>query len=209
MTYAQPDSTYRAIEQLARIAAASERRVERLERLFHWTLALFALALALTVYALSQVFTAQPAQAQRGWPHEAPVMPSEAPAPALDAARPSGAVEAAFAARIEELRARLAQEPHDASDPGHVLAVVFHDIHGVLRDMRATFAVMPQMGDDMNHMRGDMSRIAATMGSMDQKMAGVPVMADEMRRLNVSMEIMTTSIDSTMGRMGRMMPYFW
>jgi hypothetical protein len=54
-----------------------------------------------------------------------------------------------------------------------------------------------------------MDRIATVMGSMDDKMSGVPLMAEEMRRLNLSIDIMTTSIDSTMGRMGRIMPYYW
>ena len=198
--------TSAAIADLARIALSGERRLQRLEHLFRWTAALFLLTLTLALYALSQAFGAAGAQAQTGWPHVAPD-------PMPEAAETAAPVEARqtvdFRARIEELRGRVAEAEGEALDPVHALAVILHDIKDVLHETRQTLSVLPDMAEDMGHMRGDMERIAGTMGSMDDKMTGVPVMAEEMRRLNVSIDIMTTSIDSTMGRMGRMMPYMW
>lgn len=200
-----------AIADLARIAVAGERRLQRLERLFRWTVALFLLTLALGLYALSHTFGVTEATAQQlGWPHAAPmqVPPVAEPAPAEPDARPGHHVQA-FRDRIERLRSDVARAEDGALNAGHALAVILHDTRDVLHEVREMLAVMPAMGEDMRAMRGDMGRIAATMDSMDGKMAGVPVMAEEMRRLNVNIDIMTTSIDSTMGRMGRMMPYMW
>ena len=198
--------TSAAIADLARIALSGERRLQRLERLFRWTAALFLLTLTLALYALSQAFGAGGAQAQAGWPHAAPdPIPEEA-----EVADTIGKPWAGdFRARIEELRGRVAEAEVEAMDPGHALAVILHDMKDVLHETRQMLAVMPQMAEDMRDMRGDMERIAGTMDSMDDKMTGVPVMAEEMRRLNINIDIMTTSIDSTMGRMGRMMPYMW
>ena len=198
--------TSAAIADLARIAVSGERRLQRLERLLRWTAALFLLTLALALYALSQAFGAAGAQAQAGWPHAAPgPIPEELETAEVVAEGPQGD----FRARIEELRRRVAEAEAETLDPGHALAVILHDMKDVLHETRQMLAVMPQMAEDMRDMRGDMVRIADTMDSMDDKMTGVPVMAEEMRRLNINIDIMTTSIDSTMGRMGRMMPYMW
>ncbi|AGA35196.1 hypothetical protein TVNIR_3566 [Thioalkalivibrio nitratireducens DSM 14787] len=211
-----PGDRHRAIEDLTRIALSGERRLQRLERLFRWTALLFAMTLVLGFYALVQLFSAGPAQAQLGWPH---VAPTPAPHPVPEAIAPPPRVApledpveqpaTGFRSRIESLRDQIAGAEDHAFDPGHLLAVILHDIRDVLHDTRVALEVMPQMGDDIRQMRADMGRIAATMGTMDQKMTGVTVMAEEMRRLNTNIDIMTTSIDSTMGRMGRMMPYFW
>jgi hypothetical protein len=205
---AQYDDSRTAIEDLARIAASGERRLQRLERMFRWTAALFLLTLMLALYVLTQALSAGGAGAEvaRSWPHVAPEVTAEdlqiRPEPEVVGPR------AEFHQRIENLRARLADAEEEPS-PFEVIAVTLHDIRGVLHDTRAALAAMPQMGEDMSHMRGDMDRIANVMGSMDDKMSGVPLMAEEMRRLNLSIDIMTTSIDSTMGRMGRIMPYYW
>jgi signal transduction histidine kinase len=198
--------TSAAIADLARIALSGERRLQRLESLLRWTVALFLLTLTLALYALSQAFGATGAQAQAGWPHAAPgPLPDEAEV-AETAAKPWAGD---FRARIEELRERVAEAEVEALDPGHVLAVILHDMKDVLHETRQMLAVMPQMAEDMHELRGDMERIAGTMDSMDDKMTGIPAMAEEMRHLNINIDIMTTSIDSTMGRMGRMMPYMW
>jgi hypothetical protein len=205
-THMSERDTSAAIADLARIALSGERRLQRLEGLFRWTVALFLLTLTLALYALSQAFGAAGAQAQTGWPH---VAPDPTPEKAETAAPVEERQAVDFRARIEELRAGVAAAEGEALDPGHALAVILHDIKDVLHETRQTLSVLPDMAEDMGHMRNDMERIAGTMGSMDDKMTGVPVMAEEMRRLNVSIDIMTTSIDSTMGRMGRMMPYMW
>jgi hypothetical protein len=200
------DETSAAIADLARIAVSGERRLQRLERLFRWTAALFLLALTLALYALLQGLAAGPARAQIGWPHAIPELAPEDAEPAADADR-AGAE--AFRARIDGLRARVAAAEPDELDPDHALVVILHDMKDALQETRQMLAVMPEMAEDLRQMRGDMERIAGTIGAMDDKMAGIPVMAEEMRRLSTNIDIMTTSIDSTMGRMGRMMPYLW
>ena len=198
--------TSAAIADLARIALSGERRLQRLERLFRWTAALFLLTLTLGLYALSQAFGAAGAQAQTGWPH---AVPDPIPGEVETTEAVGKGREGDFRARIEELRERVADAEAETLDPGHALAVILHDMKDVLHETRQMLAVMPQMAEDMRDMRADMERIAGTMDSMDDKMTGVPIMAEEMRRLNINIDIMTTSIDSTMGRMGRMMPYMW
>jgi|GEM_PF-1405605 len=205
---AQYDDPRTAIEDLARIAASGERRLQRLERMFRWTAALFLLTLMLVLYVLTQALAAggAGAEAPLGWPHVAPEVTADdlQVRPETEATGP----RAEFHQRVETLRARLA-EAEEEPGPLEVIAVTLHDIRGVLHDTHAALEAMPQMGEDMSRMRGDMDRIATVMGSMDDKMSGVPLMAEEMRRLNLSIDIMTTSIDSTMGRMGRIMPYYW
>jgi hypothetical protein len=195
-----------AIADRARIAVSGEHRLQRLERPFRWTAAFFLLTLVLALYALFQGLAAGPARAQLGWPHAIPELAPEAAESAADAGR-AGAE--GFRTRIDELRVRVAAAEPDELDPTHALVVILHDIKDTLQETRQMLAVMPEMAEDLRQMRGDMERIAGTIGAMDGKMAGIPVMAEEMRRLSINIDIMTTSIDSTMGRMGRMMPYLW
>ena len=196
-----------AIAELARIQVAGERRLQRLEKLFRWNLALLLATLVLASFALSQFLG--PASAQPGWPHIAPppipeprVMEPPPPEPPLPPAEE-------FRSRVEALRAELAATDAAQMNPFHAITVVLHDLREVLKESQQALAVLPEMVDEMREMRGDIGQIAATMDSMDTKMTGVPLMAEEMRRLNINIDIMTTSIDSTMGRMGRMMPYVW
>jgi hypothetical protein len=194
------------ITELARIQLAGERRLQRLERLFRWNLALLLSTLILAVFALSQFLGA--ASAQPGWPHVAPPPIPEPRALEPPQAEPPSTAEE-FRTRIEALRADIAGADAAQMNPFHAVTVVLHDLRDVLQESQRALAVLPEMVEEMREMRGDVGRMAATMDSMDGKMAGVPMMAEEMRRLNVNIDIMTTSIDSTMGRMGRMMPYVW
>ncbi len=202
----RPSETSAAIAELARIQLAGERRLQRLERLFRWNLALLLSTLLLASLALTQFFGA--ASAQSGWPHAAPE-----PIPEPQVTEPLEADPAPpvpdFRTRIEELRTGVAGADPEQINPFHAITVVLYDLHAVLRESNEALAVLPEMVEEVRQMRGDVGQIAATMDSMDGKMDGVPVMAEEMHRLNVNIDIMTTSIDSTMGRMGRMMPYFW
>lgn len=196
-----------AITELARIQIAGERRLQRLEKLFRWNVALLLSTLVLAAFALSQFLGG--ASAQPGWPHVAPQpLPeprmAEPPVPA-DPASPAEE----FLTRLEALRTGIAGADAAQMNPFHAITVVLHDLREVLKEGQQALAVLPEMVDEMREMRGDIGQIAATMESMDAKMTGVPMMAEEMRRLNINIDIMTTSIDSTMGRMGRMMPYVW
>jgi hypothetical protein len=194
------------IAELARIQLAGERRLQRLERLFRWNLALLLSTLLLAAFALSQFLGA--ASAQPGWPHVAPTPIPEPRVVDPPEVEPTSRAEE-FRRRIEALRADISGADAAQMNPFHAITVVLHDLRDVLHETQKTLAVMPDMLAAMQEMRGDIGHIAATMGSMDGKMTGVPMMAEEMRRLNINIDIMTTSIDSTMGRMGRMMPYVW
>ena len=195
-----------AIAELAHIQLAGERRLQRLERLFRWNLALLLSTLLLAAFALSQFLGA--ASAQPGWPHVAPP-----PIPDPEVVEPVKAEPASpaeeFLTRIEALRTGIAGADAAQMNPFHAITVVLHDLREVLQESQRALNVLPEMVEEMREMRGDIGHIAATMDSMDAKMTGVPLMAEEMRRLNINIDIMTTSIDSTMGRMGRMMPYVW
>lgn len=71
-------------------------------------------------------------------------------------------------------------------NPGKTIAVILHD-------MQLALQAMPAMAKDMRE--------------MNAKMSSVPVMADQMGQMNWKMGIIAHDIDSTMGRMGRMMPW--
>ena len=43
---------------------------------------------------------------------------------------------------------------------------------------------------------------------LNNALSSVPIMAEEMRQMNVKMGVMTYGVDSTMGRMGRMVPWW-
>lgn len=202
----RPSETSAAIAELARIQLAGERRLQRLERLFRWNMVLLLSTLLLAAFALTQFFGA--ASAQPSWPHAAPE-----PIPEPRAAEPMEAEPTPptqdFRARVEALRTGVAEADPEQMNPLHAMTVVLYDLQGVLDESREALAVLPEVVEELRQMRGDTGQIAATMDSLNGKMDGVPVMAEEMQRLNVNIDIMTTSIDSTMGRMGRMMPYIW
>lgn len=51
--------------------------------------------------------------------------------------------------------------------------------------------------------------ISQELRNLNIALSSVPIMAEEMRRMNVSIGVMSYGMDSTMGRMGRMMPGGW
>jgi len=183
---------------------AGEFRLQRLEKLFGWNLALLLSTLLLAAFALSQFLGS--ASAQPGWPH---VAPPPIPEPRVVEPEPPLPPAEEFRSRVEALRAELAATDAAQMNPFHAITVVLYDLREVLQENQRALSVLPEMVEEMREMRGDIGHIAATMDSMDTKLTGVPLMAEEMRRLNINIDIMTTSIDSTMGRMGRMMPYVW
>jgi hypothetical protein len=141
---AQYDDPRTVIEDLARIAASGERRLQRLERMFRWTAALFLLTLMLVLYALTQALAAggAGAEAPRGWPHAAPEVTADdlQVRPEPEAIGP----RAEFHQRVEHLRARLAEAEEEPSAL-EVIAVILHDMKDVLHETRQMLAVMPQM----------------------------------------------------------------
>lgn len=91
-----------------------------------------------------------------------------------------------FEARMLGLKQRLGAVKEDAADTGKLVAVILHDMQKALQ-------AMPAMAQDMHE--------------MNAKMSAVPAMAAEMQAMNARMGIMAYGVDSTMGRMGRMVPW--
>lgn len=184
------------VDDLAVLSARHERRLRRSERLLRGSLA--ALVLSLSALAFQAVITlSAPASAEPEKPSAVEPGPHEAGATQKAAGQRAkgakGDTRTAFDGRMEALREKLAGMEATALEPGHAVSVILHDIKAMLE-------VMPRMGEDMN-------RIAATMDQMNVKMNGVPVMAREMQQMNFKMGVMSYGVDSTMGRMGRMMPW--
>lgn len=184
------------VGNLAALCESNERRLRRTEGLLRWTSGLLALVLALVLYdnagslmnqAHAETREASPLQRMEQDVKEDMTDEVAKVEKTMDEAR------ADFEGRMEALKSRLAGLEADAIEPGHAIAVILHDL-------KQTLEVMPRIGADMD-------RIATTMDQMNVKMNGVPVMAGEMQQMNYKMGIMTYGVDSTMGRMGRMMPW--
>ncbi len=88
-------------------------------------------------------------------------------------------------------------------------------IHRVLRDgfeklgddPSLTLEKIGKQLETMNNALAAMPPMKDYMGQMNQKMSSVPAMAAQMDLMNRNMASMTTSIGSTMGRMGKWMPW--
>jgi hypothetical protein len=98
-----------------------------------------------------------------------------------------------FHSIMEGARRDLNRAKDTGFDAGIAVAVILHD-------MKRMLEAVPRMADDMHRMTGDMHE-------MNQKMSAVPAMAAEMNVMNRQMGVMSRGVDSTMGRMGRMMPW--
>jgi hypothetical protein len=194
-----------AIVALERLAVAAELRLLRLERLFRWTMALLLLLVLMGLYLLLPVLGAQTAWAQRGWPHE---VPERFPEPAALPEPVRGLDADGFNARIEALRGQLA-EGTGPMDPLQALVVILQDLRVVAQQNQQLLAPIPALAGDIAALREHVAQAAGHLEAMEGRLAATPLLVEELRRLNVSIDIMTSSIDSTMGRMGRMMPYAW
>lgn len=91
-----------------------------------------------------------------------------------------------FEARMLGMKKRLAEAKAESVDTAHMVAVILHD-------MKKALEAMPAMAEDMHQ--------------MNAKMSAVPAMAAEMHDMNMKMGIMAHGVDTTMGRMGRMVPW--
>lgn len=185
-----------AVENLAAVCESNERRLRRTEGLLRWTTGALALALALLLYDHAGSLVGQAhAEAREAPPLEKLErdIEKDVEGEMQKVERAADTARADFEGRMKALKGRLAGLEADAMEPGHAIAVILHDL-------KQTLEVMPRIGADMD-------RIATTMDQMNVKMNGVPVMAGAMQQMNHKMGIMTYGVDSTMGRMGRMMPW--
>ncbi|MDZ7752365.1 MAG: hypothetical protein U5S82_11990 [Gammaproteobacteria bacterium] len=183
------------VENLAAACASNERRLRRTEGLLRWTTGGLVLALVLLLYDNTASLMGQAHAEARETPLQEMErdIKKDAGDEVAKVERATDDARAGFEGRMKALKGRLAGLEADAMEPGHAIAVILHDL-------KETLEVMPRIGADMD-------RIASIMDQMNVKMNGVPVMAGEMQQMNHKMGIMTYGVDSTMGRMGRMMPW--
>ena len=184
------------IERLTLLGARSEARLRALERRRRW-LPVVLLGGGLLGFLLGQ-FSANP---QSAWADSGPspakgaehFIEAQAKAAARDLTGLDEKERQHFDALIEGVRRDLNRAEETTLDPARMIAVTLHD-------MKRLFESMPRMANDMHRMTSDMHE-------MNQKMSAVPAMATEMNVMNRQMGVMAQGVDSTMGRMGRMMPW--
>lgn len=58
-------------------------------------------------------------------------------------------------------------------------------------------------------MADDMRAMNARLAEIDQKMDALPVLTTQVQGMRGEMVIVAASVDSTMGRAGRMLPWNW
>lgn len=182
-----------SIQLLAGAVQAGEHRMRRAEawnrRLTAGLLAVVGLATYLGYYAVTAPF----AQAR---PQD-PIARIGQDAEHLmhDEAAKAKAWEAQEKAKFDHMIANVRADLNKAEkfDPLHSVAIL-------LKDMRDMLEAVPRMADNMDTMN-------TAMTEMNHKMGAMPAMAVDMHQMNGKMGVMSYGVDSTMGRMGRMMPW--
>ncbi|NEX15974.1 MAG: hypothetical protein C1943_04880 [Halochromatium sp.] len=116
-------------------------------------------------------------------------------------------LEPAERARLEQFEAQtaLVREYVQVSpefNAGATVALVLSSMSRSVEVMPALYRVVAAMADDMRAMN-------ARLAEMDRKMDALPVLATQVQGMRVEMAIMAASVDSTMGRAGRMLPWNW
>lgn len=116
-------------------------------------------------------------------------------------------LEPAERARLEQFEAQtaLVREYVQVSpefNAGATVALVLSSMSRSVEVMPALYRVVAAMVDDMRAMN-------ARLAEMDRKMDALPVLATQVQGMRVEMAIMAASVDSTMGRAGRMLPWNW
>lgn len=189
MVHEQSTMTSLQLQQLVSIVADNKERTQRLER--HIQRLLYTIFVLLTIVAASfYVMTLMPvAHAGEVVTH----LERDAREVEHDVDRTVSATthrvaqdvmkeRAAFTSRMESIRADLNKADNIGEHAGATIAVLLHDIKAMLE-------AMPGMAQNMAVMTHDVNRMTFHVNRMDHKMG-----------------VITGGIDSTMGRMGRMMP---
>lgn len=185
------------IARLTLLTTRSEARLKDLERRRRW-LSVLILGGGLLAFLVGH-FSAGPqsAQADSGLGAAAGQVEQALERRAQAAITELSGFEEKERQRFSEIIAGVRQDLNRAKDgafePGIAVAVILHD-------MKQMLEAVPRMADDMHRMTNDMHE-------MNQKMSAVPAMAAEMNLMNRQMGVMSQGVDSTMGRMGRMMPW--
>ena len=190
------DEMHQTVRQLVTALARSEERHERAARRQRW----FWLGITTSLLALSymsgQFGTSAIAQTQNL---------SQSPAGPVAQSHLIAQRQALTAQLPEEAQAELAEFERNVEWVGQYLQTWDE------RQAGAVVALMLQrIGQNMNAM----PKIHSEMQTMNTLMQAMPVVAVEMQRMSANlavitanMGVMTHNMDSTMGRMGRMMPW--
>jgi hypothetical protein len=172
------------------LLAQSEARCRDLERRQRRLYAGFALALTL---GLSATFVGLSGAIAEESPQTRAAEPTAGSAPDLEARRQ---------ALLAKLPADQRQEIGDFAAKVQWLSEFMH----ASPDFDAGAAValfLSMMVRDISAVPG----MYQEMQVMNARMAAVPAMAAELQGINAKMSVMTSAMDSTMGRAGRMMPW--
>lgn len=173
------DELVALVTSLAHTVAQGEQRARSLERVIHWgALALISIMVLLS-YGGMHVMREARAEALLSDVKQMGGQLLERGEAEL--AHLEGDARTDFAARMAAIKRDLASVEH--LDPIRSISVILHD-------MKVAMEAMPQMAEDMHAMRIDMHSMAADMHDMNGKMG-----------------VMAHGVDSTMGRMGRNMPW--
>lgn len=191
-------SEQRTLDQLLKVAERSEARLQALERRRHWQPLLLASMLLGgylmgTLSAGSNMAVAEPSA-------NASLAAPAVSARTTDAnhadAGPTGIVRAAssdFHRVMSGVRQEVSALESGEFDSGKAIAVILHD-------MRELLEAMPEMASDMRAMTGDMHKMSADIGA-------VPGMARDLNVMTHRVSEMSYGVNSTLGRMGGMMPW--
>jgi len=101
--------------------------------------------------------------------------------------------EQRFDALMEDVRKHANMLGSKGFDPARGIAVILHD-------MKKLLEAMPSMAEDMHAMRNDM-------GAMSGAISTVPMMARDVNVMSQRVGEMSYGVNSTLGRMGSMMPW--
>ncbi|MCP5141645.1 MAG: hypothetical protein H6980_04750 [Gammaproteobacteria bacterium] len=169
------------LKTLTASVLASEQRMQRMERRNRFVFSGMLGALGLSVYLGVSGLGVSPALAENAVERDIHAVEQDAKADVAKA-------RADFNALMENMRHDLtAAEKAGANaeaNAGKLIAVLLHDI-------KATLEAVPAMASNMETMSRDMTVMTANVAQMNGKLT-----------------VMTGSINSTMGRMGRMMPWW-
>jgi hypothetical protein len=190
------DEMHQTVQQLVTALARSEERHARAVRRQRWFWLGITASLLALAYISGQFGTSAIAQTQRL------SQPAAGPVDRVD--------------RIAQRQALIAQLPEEAQAE---LAEFERSIEWLGRylqtwDERQAGAVVALMLQRIGQNMNAMPKIHSEMQTMNSLMQAMPVVAVEMQRMSANlavitanMGVMTHNMDSTMGRMGRMMPW--
>lgn len=195
-TSQQLNEMHQTVTELARTLAQAEARHERAMRRQRWLFLLFAMLFFLVFYMMKEpgarVFAQTPAQ-----------LPSQTQN--LDPESRAAVRDELMKALPDEKRQRLDRFEQEVKWVSQYMQTWDKGMEG---------AVVALMLYKMSNSMESVPQMFEQMKTMNALMTAMPLMATEMQRMNANMSaitanmgVMTRNMDSTMGRMGRSMPW--